>query len=577
MPLWNREMPDWSDGVSPALLDSLGVAETPLGSLDVMSLMSSLGASLLSSGRHPAGAARAWGRFGKGLAGATVATAGRAVGRRGAPPAAADPKDRRFSDLAWSDNAAFFGLLQTYLLGRGLLQDLTELGSAGKDHHDKAVFAAGLMSDGLAPTNFLPTNPAALIRAFQTGGLSVLRGLRNMREDVTKRGGWPRQVDSDRFEVGRNLAVTPGKVVYRNDLIELIQYAPTTEQTREIPLLVGPPWINKYYILDLAPGKSFVEWAVAHGLTTFAMSYRNPDTSMREFGFDDYLLKGPRAAVDVIRDITGADTVNTASACLGGTLNTALLAYLDASGDHGLVNSATTMNCLVDHAGAGTLSSVFTDPTTIERLEKRMARKGYLEASEMAHSFDLLRANDLIYGYVVSGWLMGETPPAFDLLAWNNDSTRMPAKMHSFYLRECWLENTLATDSMVLAGHRLVVSEIDVDSYIVAARDDHIVPWRSSYRTTQLLKGDCRFALSSSGHIAGIVNPPSPKARLWTNESLPSDPDDWLNAASESADTWWNDWVSWVIPRSGDLREPPPTGSAAHPAIGDAPGGYVRG
>jgi len=365
--------------------------------------------------------------------------------------------------------------------------------------------------------------------------------------------------------------------VFRNDLIELIQYSPVTERTREIPLLIGPPWINKYYILDLAPGRSFVEWAVAHGLTTFAISYRNPDSTMRDFGFDEYLLKGPRAALDVVREITGAETVNTASACLGGTLNTALLAYLDATGEHGLINSSTTMNCLVDHEGAGVLSHVFADGTTVDRLDHQMSRKGYLEASDMAHTFDLLRANDLIFAYVVSGWLKGEDPPAFDLLAWNNDSTRMPAKMHSFYLRQCWIENALARDRMVLAGEKLRVSEIDTDSYIVAAKDDHIVPWRSSYKTTQILAGKSRFVLSSAGHVAGIVNPPGPKARLWTSDSTPEDPDEWLDGTAEAADTWWNDWVSWIIPRSGELVDPPAMGSGAYPVIEDAPGRYVKG
>jgi polyhydroxyalkanoate synthase subunit PhaC len=577
MAWWNADMFEWSEGISPAVLDRMGVAETPLGRIDVMSLMTSLGSSLLSSGRHPVHSARAWGRFGVGMAEATVSSAVRVVGRDFRPAVEVGPKDKRFSDPAWQENAGFFWLLQAYLLSRGLLTELSEVGSAGADHHDKAAFAASLLADLVAPTNFLPTNPSALTRAFQTGGLSVVRGMVNMRDDLVKRRGWPRQVDSSKFAVGENMAATPGKVVYRNDLIELIQFSPATDQTREIPLLVGPPWINKYYILDLAPGKSFVEWAVSHGLTTFAISYRNPDSSMRDFGFDDYLLKGPRTALDVIREITGAETVNTASACIGGTLNTALLAYLDATGDNGLVNSATTMNCLVDHSGAGTLSKIFTDEATIERLERQMSKKGYLEAADMAHSFDILRANDLVFAYLVSGWLKGEDPPAFDLLAWNNDSTRMPAKMHSFYLRECWMANSLANDRMVLAGERLVVSRIDVDSYIVAAIDDHIVPWRSSYKTTQVLKGDCRFALSSAGHIAGIVNPPSPKAKLWTNDDLPTDPDEWLSGAAESADTWWTDWIQWVTSRSGDLRAPPPMGSAAHPVIDDAPGRYVRG
>jgi polyhydroxyalkanoate synthase len=571
------DIADWADEATSAVLDRLGVAEGVLQRFDTMALATSLGRALAASSLRPFGSTRHLARFGQRLVSAGLATAARSVGLDVAGPMAPSPKDRRFGEVAWSQNAAFYGLMQLYLSSRELLLDLTELGSAGTERRDKAVFSANLVADALSPTNFLPTNPAALKKAAETGGLSVARGLRNMTDDMVHRRGWPQQVDMTPFTVGSNIAATPGKVVYRNDLIELIQYTPVTEQTREIPLLIGPPWINKYYILDLAPGKSFAEWAVAHGITTFAMSYRNPDSSMRDFGFDDYLLKGPRAALDVIRQITGIETVNTASACLGGTLNTALLAYLAATNDNGLVNSATTMNCLVDHSGAGTLSTVYTDETTVARLERRMGERGYLEADEMAHSFDMLRANDLIFAYVVSGWLLGEDPPAFDLLAWNNDSTRMPAKMHSYYLRQCWLDNALATDHMVLAGQPLMVSQIDVDSYIIAAVDDHIVPWRSSYRTTQLLKSDCRFVLSSSGHIAGIVNPPSPKTRLWTNDYLCPDPDEWLAGAAEHHETWWNDWIDWITPRSGDLVTPPPMGSDRHPVIGDAPGAYVLG
>jgi polyhydroxyalkanoate synthase len=577
MPRSSAEALGQVDDSSPALWDRLGVAESLMQRLDTMSLVTSLGQALASTRRRPVAATRHLAGFGKRVITAGLATAARSIGQQVPGPAVLAPKDKRFADPVWTENPAYFGLLQMYLLSRQLLLDLVELGSAEAENQAKALFSANLVADALSPTNFFATNPVAWRRAFETGGMSVVRGSRNLVDDVIHRKGWPRQVDTTPFVVGENMAATPGKVVFRNDLIELIQFHPTTDQTRDIPLLIGPPWINKYYILDLAPGKSFAEWSVGHGLSTFAISYRNPDSSMRDFGFDDYLLKGPRIALDVVREITGAETVNTASACLGGTLNTALLAYLDATGDHGLVNSATTMNCLVDHHGAGTLSSVYTDETTVGRLEQQMAKRGYLEAEEMGHAFDLLRANELVFAYVVSGWLLGETPPAFDLLTWNNDSTRMPAKMHSFYLRQCWLANALATDRMVLAGQRLMTSEIDVDSYIVAAIDDHIVPWRSSYRTTQILKSDCRFVLSSAGHIAGIVNPPSPKARLWTNDELPPDPDQWQSGATEHRDTWWNDWITWITARSGGLRTPPPIGSTRYPVVCDAPGEYVRG
>ena len=408
---------------------------------------------------------------------------------------------------------AFGGLLQAYLLNRQLLVDVVE--GAGLKGHTlaRARFAANILSDALAPTNFAP-RPALRSGIKETGGRSLARGLRNTIDDVVHNGGWPRQVDRSAFELGRNMAATPGQVVFRNDLIELIQYGPATEQTHEIPLLIEPPWINKYYIVDLAPGKSLVEWAVKHGITAFVISYRNPDASMRNVGFDDYMLQGPRAALDVVCAITGAHTVNTLSVCLGGTLSTALLGYLDATGDHGLVNTSTTLNSLVDHRDAGALSAVFTDEATVAGLERKMAKKGYLEAKDMARTFDLLRANDLIFSYLVSGWLLGEEPPAFDLLAWNVDSTRMPARMHAFYIRQCWIENALAEDRLELAGQRLLTSGIDIDSYIVAAVEDHIVLAGAVLPDdAAAVKADCRFVTASSfqGHIAGIVNSPVPK------------------------------------------------------------------
>lgn len=564
------------DDVASTQLESLGVAEAAMGTFDPVGLARAFLEALWRSNLRPAKRARLVLGYQADVVRALLAASQRAVGSMAIGPASPAERDRRFTEPTWSENAGFYALLQLYLLNRKLLSDLVKVADLEEPKRSKASFAADLLSDALAPTNFLVTNPAALRRAFETGGLSVMRGARNFADDLVHNGGWPRQVDTTPFELGRNMAATPGQVVFRNELIELIQYEPSTEQVGEIPLLMCPPWINKYYIMDLAPGKSLAEWAVSHGMTTFAISYRNPDQSMAGTGFDDYMLKGPRAALDVICAITGAETVNTISVCLGGTLTVALLAYLDAAGDHGLVNSSTLLNSLVDHKGAGVLSSVFTDSHTIANLERQMSQKGYLEASEMSRTFDLLRANELVFNYVARNWLMGEQPPAFDLLAWNHDSTRMPAKMHSFFLHSCWEQNLLATDRMELAGKRLAVSGIDVDTYIVAALEDHIVPWRSSYRTTQILKSDTRFVLSSSGHIAGIVNPPGPKVRLWTNPELPADPDQWLASATEHNDTWWNDWASWISERSGAKRKPPKVGSKLYPPLEAAPGSYVR-
>jgi polyhydroxyalkanoate synthase subunit PhaC len=311
-----------------------------------------------------------------------------------------------------------------------------------------------------------------------------------------------------------------------------------------------------------------------HGHTVFCISYRNPDESLRDAGMEDYLREGPLTALDAVQEITGANEINIVSLCLGGTLTTMLLAYLAAQ-DDARVRAATFLNTLVDFSEPGPLG-VFVDETTIERLEQRMEKRGYLEASEMAHTFTSLRSNDLLWRYVVSGWLMGERPPAFDILAWNEDATRMPARMHSQYLRSCYLENRLARGAMEALGTQLSLDGVDAAAYVLAAREDHIAPWRAAYRTTQLLGGDDkRFVLTSSGHIAGIVNPPGPKRVHWVNDALPPTADEWLAGAQEREGTWWEDWTAWIEERAGGRREPPPLGSGLHQPLGDAPGEYV--
>jgi polyhydroxyalkanoate synthase len=515
-------------------------------------------------------------RFAGGVVQASVVTACRMVGVDVEGPMTPAEKDSRFADEAWSRNASFYGLRQLYLLGSRLASELVDAAPLPEPDASKAKFVTNLIVDAAAPTNYFFTNPKALRRAFDTGGQSLALGARNWLHDLSTNGGWPSQVKKGAFTVGKNMAVSKGRVVFRNDLIELIQYEPLTPRVHAVPIVFCPPWINKYYILDLSPGKSLVEWALQHHLTVFAISYRNPDSSMRDVAFEDYLFQGPRAAIDVARSITGAAKVNTLSVCVGGTLNAALVAYLEAKGQD-LVNSSTYLNTLVDFAGAGTLSDVFTDDKTVEALVQQMEGRGYLEAGAMAHTFDLLRANDLVFRYVASNWLMGEDPPAFDILAWNADSTRMPAKMQAYYLRKCWIENALARDKLVLAGSRLKVSTITNDTYLVAGVTDHIVPWRSNYRTTQLLQGNRRFVLTPGGHIAGIINPPRPEAKFWANEEFPADPDQWLSGADEVRSTWWDDWAKWVRPRSGPLRLPPALGNAEYPAMEDAPGTYVRG
>jgi polyhydroxyalkanoate synthase len=527
--------------------------------------------------KHPAEAWCAGMRYLTALGAGVTGAAARAMGVT--PPAALQPpaKDRRFADPVWEDHPWFFAERQAYLAWARCMHELastaeSELSESDKMKTDAAV---AMVVDALAPTNFLLSNPVAMRKAWQTRGASVVKGQLNFLRDLKSNHGMPSQVDRSGFEVGRNLACTPGQVVYRNELMELIQYAPQTETTFEVPLLLSPPWINKYYVMDLAPKRSFVEWAVIHGHTVFAISYRNPDESMRNIKLDDYLIQGPTQALDVVRDITGTDRANMVGLCLGGTLTAMLLAYLADVGDD-RVNSATFLNTLVDFSQPGPLGA-FTDATTIERLEKKMAKKGFLAEADMANTFNVLRENDLIWNYVASRWLMGEKPPAFDILAWNADSTRMPAAMHSFYLRSCYLENQLAEDKMCLAGVDLHLGEIEAEPYIVAAVEDHIAPWRSSYATTHLLPVPARFVLTSAGHIAGIVNPPGPKARHWINDDLTGDADAWRAGATEHAGSWWEDWATWIATRAGDRGQPPAMGSKQYPPRGEAPGTYIHG
>jgi polyhydroxyalkanoate synthase subunit PhaC len=363
-------------------------------------------------------------------------------------------------------------------------------------------------------------------------------------------------------------------VVYRNELMELLQYEPQTPQVHSSPLLCSPPWINKYYVMDLAPGRSFIEWAVKHDRTVFAISYRNPGPEMSGVTMDDYLVHGPHDALNVIQEITGAETIDIVGLCLGGALTAITDAYLTEVGDS-RIGTLTLLNTLLDYSEPGMLG-LFTDEATVSRMEKQMARSGQLEGRSMAGTFDVMRANDLIFNYVVSNWLMGQDPPAFDILAWNADSTRMPAAMHSFYLRHFYVENRLPQGTLEIAGQRIDLGAIKKPTYVVSAENDHIVPWRSAYAATRLLSGPVRFILSSGGHIAGIVNPPGPKGWYLTGEELPATPDEWRRTTVRHGGSWWEDWAAWSSANAGDLVDPPPTGSDRHPVIADGPGEYVH-
>jgi polyhydroxyalkanoate synthase len=564
--------PAWQ--AAEAAVAALAPEASEFGSLDMAGFSESILAVFARAAGHPGDTAAAMMRFGASLARIGPATALRWLGWDADPPVPV-PDDKRFADRTWHDNPAFFAIRQAYLAATTLTADLLAAGAGDTVTDAKAELVAGFLLDALAPTNFLLTNPAAVKRALETGGASLAAGTRNFLNDVMSNGGRPRQVDTRPFRVGGNLAATPGKIVFRNELMELIQYRAQTPKVRAVPLLASPPWINKYYVMDLAPGRSFLEWAVKHERTVFAISYRNPDASMRGVTLDDYLIHGPQAALEVIGDITGAPKIDIVGLCLGGALTGMLAAYLAGTGDD-RIGSITLLNTMLDYSEPGALGA-FTDERTVARLERDMAEKGFLEGSQMAGTFDILRANDLVFSYVVSNWLMGQDPPAFDILAWNADSTRLPATMHSFYLRCLYLRNELARGRMELAGQQLSLSEVKSDAYVVGAINDHIVPWHASYQATRLLGGSVRYVLSSGGHIAGIVNPPGPKAWYETASQAAADAGEWRAVATRQSGSWWEDWTAWAEVRAGDHVKPPAMGSSRYPAAGDAPGHYVHG
>jgi len=551
--------------------DLFGSVEAAVADNDPVSFMRALANAGAALPLHPFAAANAVARLATGSMDLWASTVRCALGER-APGSTAD---NRFKDTAYERNPYFFALRQSHQLAEKFVLDL--VGAAGLSEHEtrKAEFASRLMMDAMSPSNTLLGNPEALRTAFDTGGMSLVQGMRNWMSDLQHNGGWPSQVDSSGFEVGRNMAATKGKVVYRNRLIELIQYEPQTDEVYEVPLLFCPPWINKFYIMDLAPGRSLIEWALQHGHRCFAISYRNPDETMRDVGMDDYLFEGPLTAIKVVRQVSDAAKVNLLAACLGGTLNAIALARM-ARKKKDVVNTATFLNSHTDFTLPGELG-IFIDDKTVSALERKMDRRGYLEATEMAKTFDALRAKDLIFSFAVNNWLLGKSPGAFDLLAWNSDSTRMPAKMHSEYLRTCYLRNEFARGEFRVRGKRVDPKATTVEKYVLSAIGDHIVPWQSAYKTTHVLGGPSRFVLSTSGHIAGIVNPPSPKAKFWTNEDLPVESELWLKAADLHQGTWWDDWATWMSTRAGDtMPASHELGSEKHPAGEDAPGSYVK-
>jgi polyhydroxyalkanoate synthase len=554
----------------------LGPASDLVEDFDAAGFGEALSQAARATLTNPAGAMGASMQLAGDLARIPMIAAIRWFGGPAEPPVPVDPKDPRFADSAWSTNPAYYSLRLAYLAACRFAREVVASAALEADAARKATLALDLLLDAAAPTNFLASNPAALKHAFGTGGASLARGARNFVDDLLHNEGRPRQVDASGFHMGRDLAATPARVVYRNELMELLQYEPQTPQVHATPLLCSPPWINKYYIMDLAPGRSFIEWAVQHGRTVFAISYKNPSKDMSATSMDDYLVRGPQIALDVISDITAVATIDIVGLCLGGALTAITAAYLAQSGDS-RIGTVTLLNTLLDYAQPGVLGT-FTDERTVARLEKKMQREGLLEGRSMAGAFDVLRANDLIFNYVVSNWLMGQDPPTFDILAWNADSTRMPAAMHTFYLRNFYVQNKLAAGTLEIAGTLIDLSAGTSPGYVVSAINDHIVPWESAYTTTGLLRGPVRFVLSSGGHIAGIVNPPGPKAWYEVAESettLPPTGAGWREVAQRRSGSWWEDWARWSAQHAGPLGEPPPVGSTRYRVLGDGPGEYV--
>jgi polyhydroxyalkanoate synthase len=503
----------------------------------------------------------------------------RLAGEQARPAIEPSPRDKRFADPEWKSNQFFDFVMQAYLLTTQWAQDLVR-NAEGLDPHTrkKAEFYVQQITNALAPSNFVFTNPEVLRETLASSGDNLVRGMKMLAEDIEAGHGSLRirQSDPSNLAVGVNMATTPGKVIFQNELMQLIQYTPSTENVLRTPLLIVPPWINKFYILDLKPEKSFIKWCVDQGVTTFVISWVNPDKSLGAKTFDDYMKQGPLAAMDAIERVTGELKVHTMGYCVGGTLLASTLAWL-AEKRRVRVTSATFLAAQVDFSHAGDLL-VFVDEDQICALEREMQVSGVLEGSKMAMAFNMLRSNDLIWSYVVSNYLKGQPPSAFDLLHWNSDATRMPAANHSFYLRNCYLENRLSTGSMVLDNTLLDLTKVKVPIYNLATREDHIAPAESVLYGSQFFGGPVKYVLSGAGHIAGVVNPPSSgKYQFWTNDNIKDITlADWLKGAQEHKGSWWPDWREWL--QGIDAEEVPAraVGTDALPAIEDAPGSYVR-
>ncbi len=489
-----------------------------------------------------------------------------------------DPGDKRFSDPQWQDNPVFNFLRQAYSLTNNWANDLVNhADSVDQATRDRAHFYLRQIAGAVSPSNFIATNPELIRETLRESGDNLVRGMQMFAEDVEAGKGQLkiRQSDPSKFELGVNMATTPGKVVFRNDLFELIQYAPTTEMVYKRPLLIVPPWINKFYVLDLNVEKSFVRWAVAQGLTVFIMSWVNPDERQAEKSFEDYMHEGILTAVDAIRRATGEHQVSAMGYCVGGTLLSMTLAWMAAVKDDRIA-SATLLTTQVDFTDPGDLKH-FVDEQRIKSIEEKMDEAGFLEGARMASAFNMLRPNELIWTYFVNNYLKGKEPPPFDLLVWNSDSTRMPKANHSFYLRNCYLENNLTKGKITLSNIRLDLKKVSIPIYNLAAKEDHIAPAKSVFNGAKYFGGDMRYVLSGSGHIAGVVNPADkPKYQYWTGPSPTGEFENWVTQTVEHPGSWWVDWIAWMKDHAPEMVPARHPGDGALKPLCDAPGEYVR-
>jgi polyhydroxyalkanoate synthase len=510
----------------------------------------------------------------------------RLAGEMHEPAVKPDPRDRRFADPEWSSNQFFDFVKQAYLLSSQWADDLVKNAKDLDPHtRHKAEFYVRQITNAVSPSNFVLTNPELLRETLSSNAENLVRGMAMFKDDIDAQGNINiRQSDPNMFEVGRNLATTAGKVVFQNELIQLIQYTPSTETALKTPLLIVPPWINKFYVLDLTPEKSFIKWCVDQGLTVFVISWVNPDARLADKDFADYMREGPLAALDVVEAITGEHKIHTVGYCVGGTLLAVTLAYLAAKSDENImaarrddrIASATFFATQVDFTHAGDLK-VFVDEEQLQALEKKMTERGFLDGRQMTNAFNLLRSNDLIWPYVINNYLRGKTPFPFDLLHWNSDATRMPAANHSFYLRKCYLDNTLTKGEMTINGMRLDLKKVMMPVYNLATREDHIAPAKSAFLGAKFFGGPVKFVLSGSGHIAGVVNPVAKaKYQFWTGAAPEGELEDWLAKASEHPGSWWPNWLQWLKDLHPETVAARPPGSASYPPIEDAPGSYVK-